>query len=58
MELTGRNQLPSNADVESFGRPMISASPTHGVGHALGMTVVLDPVRNKLHQLVHQASLD
>jgi CubicO group peptidase (beta-lactamase class C family) len=103
VDLMGRNQLPGDADLQTFGRPMISASPLAGVGQALGMTVVLDPVRagyatsagelswggaastvfwvdpalglsvvvmtqvlpatalpirNKLHQLVHQAILD
>jgi hypothetical protein len=41
----GRNRLPSGADLQTFGRPMISASPLAGVGQALGMTVVLEPVR-------------
>jgi CubicO group peptidase (beta-lactamase class C family) len=98
-----RNHLPGGADLESYGRPMNAESPLAGVGHGLGVSVVLDPVRagyftsagefgwggaastvfwvdpaldlvvvfmtqalpavslpirNKLHQLVHQAIVD
>lgn len=40
-----RNQLPRGADLAEFGRPMITESPLDGVGQALGMSVVIDPVR-------------
>jgi CubicO group peptidase (beta-lactamase class C family) len=42
--MTG-NHLPRGADLAEFGRPMITESPLEGVGQALGMSVMIDPVR-------------
>ena len=39
-----RNQLPGDADLEAFGRPLFAEAPFRGVGFGLGFAVVLDPV--------------
>jgi CubicO group peptidase (beta-lactamase class C family) len=38
------NQLPGNADMQAFGRPLFSESSYAGVGFGLGFSVLLDPV--------------
>jgi CubicO group peptidase (beta-lactamase class C family) len=43
----GRNHLPGNADLESFGRPLFAEVPFRGVGFGLGFSVVLDPASGK-----------
>jgi CubicO group peptidase (beta-lactamase class C family) len=43
----GRNHLPGNADLESFGRPLFAEVPFRGVGFGLGFSVVIDPTGGK-----------
>jgi CubicO group peptidase (beta-lactamase class C family) len=43
----GRNHLPGNKDLASFGRPLNAESPMRGVGFGLGFAVVLDPAAGK-----------
>jgi CubicO group peptidase (beta-lactamase class C family) len=43
VEYMARNHLPSNADLEEFGRPLFAESPMAGIGFGLGFSVVLDP---------------
>ena len=43
----GRNHLPGNADLESFGRPLFAEVPFRGVGFGLGFSVVIDPTAGK-----------
>jgi CubicO group peptidase (beta-lactamase class C family) len=43
----GRNHLPGNADLKTFGRPLFSEVPFLGVGFGLGFSVVLDPAGGK-----------
>jgi len=43
-----RNHLPGNADMQTFGRPVFSEIPQHGVGFGLGMAVVVDPVATRM----------
>jgi CubicO group peptidase (beta-lactamase class C family) len=43
-----RNQLPGNADLETFGRPLFAETSFDGVGFGLGFSVVLDPAANKV----------
>jgi CubicO group peptidase (beta-lactamase class C family) len=43
----GRNHLPGNADLESFGRPLFAEVPFRGIGFGLGFSVVLDPAGSK-----------
>jgi CubicO group peptidase (beta-lactamase class C family) len=40
-----RNHLPGGHDLGSFGRPMNTGTPLHGIGQGLGVAVVLDPAR-------------
>jgi CubicO group peptidase (beta-lactamase class C family) len=42
------NQLPGNADLETFGRPLFAETSFDGVGFGLGFSVVLDPAANKV----------
>jgi CubicO group peptidase (beta-lactamase class C family) len=44
----GRNHLPGNKDMETFGRPLYAESPFRGVGFGLGFAVLLDPVPGKV----------
>ena len=44
----GRNHLPGNKDLETFGRPLYAESPFRGVGFGLGFAVLLDPVPGKV----------
>ena len=44
----GRNHLPGNQDLETFGRPLYAESPFRGVGFGLGFAVLLDPVPGKV----------
>ncbi len=37
------NQLPANADLATFGRPLFAETPFDGVGFGLGFSVTLDP---------------
>jgi CubicO group peptidase (beta-lactamase class C family) len=39
-----RNQLPGDADLETFGRPLFAEVPYRGTGFGLGFAVVIDPV--------------
>ena len=41
------NHLPDNADLTSFGRPIFAETSYDGVGFGLGVSVVLDPVKNR-----------
>jgi CubicO group peptidase (beta-lactamase class C family) len=41
------NQLPGNADLERFGRPLYAESIFQGVGFGLGFAVQLDPAASK-----------
>ena len=43
-----RNHLPGNADLERFGRPLFAETSYDGVGFGLGVSVMLDPVHNKV----------
>jgi CubicO group peptidase (beta-lactamase class C family) len=43
----GRNHLPGNADLHSFGRPLFAEVSYRGVGFGLGFSVVLDPVAGR-----------
>jgi len=42
------NHLPGGADLESFGRPLFSETAFGGVGFGLGVSVLVDPVANKV----------
>jgi CubicO group peptidase (beta-lactamase class C family) len=44
----GRNHLPGNQDMASFGRPLDAESPQVGSGFGLGFAVVLDPAALKV----------
>ncbi len=48
VDLMTANHLPGGADLEQFGRPMKTESPTAGVGQGLGVSVVLDPIRSRV----------
>jgi CubicO group peptidase (beta-lactamase class C family) len=43
-----RNHLPGGADLEAFGRPLFAETTFDGVGFGLGLSVVLDPVANRV----------
>jgi CubicO group peptidase (beta-lactamase class C family) len=43
-----RNHLPGGADLEQVGRPLFSETTYDGVGFGLGMSVTVDPVKNKV----------
>jgi CubicO group peptidase (beta-lactamase class C family) len=43
-----RNQLPGNADLESYGRPLFAETSFDGVGFGLGFAVVLEAAANKV----------
>jgi CubicO group peptidase (beta-lactamase class C family) len=43
-----RNHLPGGADLEAFGRPLFAETTLDGVGYGLGVSVLLDPVANKV----------
>ncbi len=43
----GRNHLPGNQDLATFGRPLNAESPQAGTGFGLGFAVVLDPAAGK-----------
>jgi CubicO group peptidase (beta-lactamase class C family) len=40
----GRNHLPGNLDLKTFGRPLYAETPFLGVGFGLGFAVTIDPV--------------
>lgn len=44
----GRNHLPGNQDLATFGRPLNAESPQVGTGFGLGFAVVIDPSRLKV----------
>ena len=44
----GRNHLPGNQDLETFGRPLYAESPFRGIGFGLGFAVVIDPAAGKV----------
>jgi CubicO group peptidase (beta-lactamase class C family) len=44
----GRNHLPGNQDLATFGRPLNAESPQVGTGFGLGFAVVIDPPRLKV----------
>ena len=44
----GRNHLPGGVDLETIGRPLFAETTYDGVGFGLGLSVVLDPVANKV----------
>ena len=44
----GRNHLPGDVDLHTFGRPLFAESPFRGVGFGLGLAVVIDPVPGKV----------
>ena len=44
----GRNHIPGDLDLETFGRPLYAEFPFRGVGFGLGFAVVIDPVRGKV----------
>ena len=41
------NHLPGNADLTAIGRPIFAETSYDGVGFGLGVSVVLDPVKNR-----------
>lgn len=43
-----RNQLPGQADLETFGRPLFAETTFDGVGFGLGFSVVTDPAAGKV----------
>jgi CubicO group peptidase (beta-lactamase class C family) len=43
-----RNHLPGGLDLETFGRPLYTEFPFHGVGFGLGFAVVIDPAQGKV----------
>ncbi len=43
LQMMTTNHLPSNADLETFGRPLFAETSFAGVGFGLGFSVVLDP---------------
>jgi CubicO group peptidase (beta-lactamase class C family) len=43
-----RNHLPGGADLETVGRPLFAETTYDGVGFGLGLSVLLDPVANKV----------
>ena len=43
-----RNHLPGGGDLESVGRPLFAETTFNGVGFGLGVSVVLDPVKEKV----------
>ena len=43
-----RNHLPGGVDLERIGRPLFAETTYDGVGFGLGLSVVLDPVANKV----------
>jgi len=42
------NHLPGDVDLEAFGRPLFGETTFEGVGFGLGLSVTLDPVKNKV----------
>ncbi len=44
----GRNHLPGDVDLETFGRPLYAETPFPGVGFGLGFAVMIDPVPGKV----------
>ena len=44
----GRNHLPGNADLATFGQPLYAESPMRGSGFGLGFAVVMDPAEGKV----------
>ena len=44
----GRNHLPGNQDLATFGRPLNAESPQVGTGFGLGFAVVMDPASLKV----------
>jgi CubicO group peptidase (beta-lactamase class C family) len=44
----GRNHLPGNLDVATFGRPLDAEAPMYGSGFGLGFAVVTDPAALKV----------
>ena len=43
-----QNHLPGGVDLEAIGRPLFAETTYDGVGFGLGLSVVLDPVANKV----------
>jgi CubicO group peptidase (beta-lactamase class C family) len=43
-----RNHLPGGVDLETIGRPLFAETTYDGVGFGLGLSLVLDPVANKV----------
>ena len=43
------NHLPGGADLEQVGRPLFSETTFDGIGFGLGVSVVIDPVKNKVN---------
>jgi CubicO group peptidase (beta-lactamase class C family) len=44
----GRNHLPGNLDLKTFGRPLYAETPFAGVGFGLGFAVTIDPVPGEI----------
>jgi CubicO group peptidase (beta-lactamase class C family) len=44
----GRNHLPGDQDLETFGRPLYAETPFRGIGFGLGFAVVIDPAAGKV----------
>jgi len=44
----GRNHLPGNLDLKTFGRPLYAETPFVGVGFGLGFAVTIDPVAGEV----------
>ncbi|MGA1331743.1 MAG: serine hydrolase domain-containing protein [Ilumatobacteraceae bacterium] len=49
VELMTMNQLPGNADISQFGRPIDLENAYDGFGFGLGFSVLVDPAAAKLH---------
>ncbi len=43
-----RNHLPGGVDLEAIGRPLFAETTFDGVGFGLGVSVMLDPVTNRV----------
>lgn len=48
VDYMARNHLPGGADLEAIGRPLFAETTFQGVGFGLGVSVLLDPVENKV----------
>jgi CubicO group peptidase (beta-lactamase class C family) len=49
VDLMTMNQLPGNADISQFGRPIDLENAYDGFGFGLGFSVLVDPAAAKLH---------